>query len=106
MNRLRASMLAIVIILVGCQSVANYQANLQAWVGQSEQNLEASWGSPSSITMSGDLRLISYFQNDGAYVQGGYWAGRVMPLYCNTTFTIQNDIVIQAQFVGNECQSY
>lgn len=106
MIRFIALIISTVIVLTGCESVANYQANLQAWVGQSEQNLEASWGPPSSIVLSGDFRLISYIRNDGAFIQGGYWAGRVMPLYCSTTFTIQNNIVIQAQFVGNECQSY
>ena len=93
-------------MLVGCSTVANYQANLQTWVGQSEQGLEASWGIPSSIVISGPTRYLTYARNDGTYVQGGYWGMTVTPLYCSTIFSIQNNVVIQAQFQGNECTSY
>jgi len=92
-----------IIILAGCKSVANYQSELQVLVGQSEQQLESQWGIPSSIVLSGNIRLLTYYQNDGAYLAGGYWGRRVVPLYCNTTFTVQNGVVIQAKFVGNEC---
>lgn len=94
------------ILLAGCSTVANYQANLQAWVGQSEQALEASWGAPVSIVINGGTRYLTYARNDGVYVQGGYWGRTVTPLYCSTVFSIQNNIVVQAQFQGNECTSY
>jgi len=93
-------------MLVGCSTVANYQANLQTWVGQSEQALEAGWGIPSSIVISGPTRYLTYARNDGTYVQGGYWGRTVTPLYCSTIFSIQNNVVIQAQFQGNECTAY
>jgi len=102
----RAILYAAVSVLVGCASVANYQAELQTWIGQSEQSLESAWGMPSSIAFNGDLRLLTYFQSDGSYVTGGYWNRTVTPLYCTTTFSVQNGIVIQAQFAGNECASY
>jgi hypothetical protein len=94
------------ILLAGCSTVANYQANLQTWVGQSEQALEAGWGAPSTIVISGPSRYLTYARNDGVYVQGGYWGRTVTPLYCSTVFTIQNNVVVQAQFQGNECTSY
>lgn len=94
------------IFLAGCASVANYQANVQAWVGQSEQALEASWGLPASIVINGGARYLTYARNDGVYVQGGYWGRTVTPLYCSTVFTVQNNIVVQAQFQGNECTAY
>jgi hypothetical protein len=94
------------IVLVGCSTVANYQENLQTWVGQSEQALEAGWGVPSSILIGGTTRFVTYAKNDGVYVQGGYWGRTVTPLYCSTIFSIQNNIVVQAQFQGNECTAY
>jgi hypothetical protein len=94
------------LVISGCASVANYQAELQTWVGQSEQNLEANWGNPSSITLSGNLRLITYVKNDGVYVSGGYWGRTVVPLYCTTIFSVENGVVIRAQFQGNECTAY
>jgi hypothetical protein len=93
-------------LVFGCSTVANYQANLQTWVGQSEQALELGWGAPSSIVISGSIRYLTYAKNDGMYVQGGYWGRTVTPLYCSTVFSIQNNIVVQAQFQGNECTSY
>jgi hypothetical protein len=94
------------ISLIGCSTVANYEANLQTWVGQTEQALEAGWGVPSSIVISGNTRFITYAKNDGVYVQGGYWGRAVTPLYCSTIFSIRSNIVVQAQFQGNECTSY
>jgi hypothetical protein len=96
----------LVLAIVGCADVANYQANLQTWVGRSEQSLEASWGAPTSITQNGYVRLLTYIRNDGTVVAGGYWGPRVQSLFCTTTFSIVNNVIVQAQFEGNECVSY
>lgn len=106
MKLLQRICMCFAILLAGCSTVANYQANLQTWVGQSEQALEAGWGAPSAIVISGPSRYLTYARNDGVYVQGGYWGRTVTPLYCSTVFTIQNNVVVQAQFQGNECTSY
>lgn len=106
MKLLQRICMCFAILLAGCSTVANYQANLQTWVGQSEQALEAGWGAPSTIVISGPSRYLTYARNDGVYVQGGYWGRTVTPLYCSTVFTIQNNVVVQAQFQGNECTSY
>lgn len=106
MKAIKQLVILTAVFLLGCSSVANYQANLQTWVGQTEQNLEAGWGIPSSIVISGPIRYLTYARADGTYVQGGYWGRTVTPLYCSTVFLIQNNVVIQAQFQGNECTSY
>ncbi len=106
MVRIKQLAILAAIFLLGCSTVANYQASLQNWVGQSEQSLEASWGIPSSIVISGQTRYVTYARNDGAYVQGGYWGRTVTPLYCSTVFLIQNNVIVQARFQGNECTSY
>lgn len=106
MKLFRCIYVAAGILLAGCASVANYQADLQAWVGQSEQALEASWGAPASIVISGGTRYLTYARNDGVYVQGGYWGRTVTPLYCSTVFSVQNNVVVRAQFQGNECTAY
>ena len=106
MTKIKKLIILTTAFLLGCSSVANYQATLQNWVGQSEQSLEAGWGAPSSVVISGPTRYLTYARNDGAYVQGGYWGRTVTPLYCSTVFLIQNNLIIQAQFQGNECTSY
>ena len=106
MKLLKQIIVIVGIFLAGCSTVANYQANLQTWVGQSEQALEAGWGPPASIVINGGTRYLTYARNDGVYVQGGYWGRTVTPLYCSTVFSIQNNIVVQAQFQGNECTAY
>lgn len=106
MKALRFLALLAVVLICGCATVANYQANLKTWVGQSEQNLQTSWGAPASITQNGNITEFTYVQNDGEYVNGGYGRRWATPLYCTTTFSVQNGIVIGAQFQGNECKSY
>ncbi len=106
MIKIKQLAIFVTVFLLGCSTVANYQAALQQWVGQSEQSLEAGWGMPSSVVISGQTRYLTYARNDGTYVQGGYWGRTVTPLYCSTVFLIQNNVVIQAQFQGNECTSY
>ncbi|QWE09085.1 hypothetical protein [Polynucleobacter ibericus] len=106
MNLFKQLIVVVGIFLAGCSTVANYQADLQTWVGQSEQALEAGWGVPVSIVISGPTRYLTYARNDGVYVQGGYWGRTVTPLYCSTVFSIQNNIVVRAQFQGNECTAY
>lgn len=106
MTRIKQLITLTAAFFLGCSSVANYQANLQTWVGQSEQSLEAGWGIPSSVVIRGQTRYLTYARNDGVYVHGDYWGRTVTPLYCSTVFLIQNNVVVQAQFQGNECTSY
>ena len=106
MKQLKLLICAIALVLAGCADVANYQANLQTWVGRSEQTLEATWGAPTSITQNGNVRLLTYIRNDGTFVSGGYWGSRVQSLFCTTTFSVVNGLIAQAQFEGNECVAY
>ena len=106
MKQLKLLICAIALVLAGCADVANYQANLQTWVGRSEQTLEATWGTPTSITQNGNVRLLTYIRNDGTLVSGGYWGPRVQSLFCTTTFSVVNGLIAQAQFEGNECVAY
>lgn len=106
MKRIKAATLIILLTLLGCASVASYEETLQTWVGQSEQSLEASWGAPTSITQSGDTRLVTYIYNDGTLVVGSYRGPRVVSLYCTTTFSVVNGLITQANFQGNQCVAY
>ena len=106
MKRLKLLVCCVALALAGCADVANYQANLQTWVGRSEQTLEATWGAPTSITQNGNVRQVTYIRNDGTFVAGSYWGPRVQSLFCTTTFSIINGLITQAQFEGNECVAY
>lgn len=103
MNRLKLLLSSILVVVVGCADVANYQANLSAWIGLSEQALVSSWGAPTLVSQNGNVRLLTYIRNDGTYISSTYWGPRVQSLFCTTTFTILNDVIKQAQFEGNEC---
>lgn len=90
------------VLLAGCTSVAGYQNMLQSWVGSQEVRLLANWGTPTSVVNEGPVKLVTYFKQDGVYVTG-YYGGWAHPLFCTTTFSISNGIVVTAQFRGNEC---
>lgn len=90
------------LLLAGCASVAGYQNMLQSWVGSPEPRLLANWGVPTSIINEGTVKLLTYFKQEGVYVTG-YYGGWAQPLFCTTTFTINNGVVVNAQFRGNEC---
>jgi hypothetical protein len=106
MKHLKLLVACLALVLTACADVANYQANLQTWIGRSEQTLEATWGAPTSITQNGDVRLLTYIRNDGTFVAGGYWGPRVQSLFCTTTFSVVNGVITRAQFEGNECVAY
>lgn len=92
------------LLLAGCSTVTNYQNLLQSWVGSPEQRLVANWGAPSSVVNEGQVRLLTYVRAGDTYVTG-YAGGWAVPLFCTTTFTLNNGVVVGAQFRGNECVS-
>ncbi len=98
----RVCILCCGLLLAGCASVAGYQNLLQSWVGSPEARLLANWGVPTSIVNEGPVKLLTYFKQEGVYVTG-YYGGWARPLFCTTTFTVNNGVVVNAQFRGNEC---
>ena len=99
----KALLTAIVTLLItSCSTVQNYETLLQTWVGQSEQSLLNAWGTPNGVARANGAHLLTYAKAEGRYFVG-YGYGWSRPLYCTTTFSIRDGIVIGAQFQGTEC---
>jgi hypothetical protein len=118
-------LLCVVVLLAGCATTANYKANLDSWVGQSEDRLVAEWGPPASVYVSpnGD-RILTYANSSNYHVQGvqpsyhttkignslytqsiGGVAPHDVTLSCKTNFTIQGGKIWSWRFEGNNCVS-
>jgi hypothetical protein len=112
------------LVLAGCATSANYQKNLNAWVGEDESALVAKWGKPNKTydvdgftylvyTTSGEVSspgTSSDSQNTvaGTSIFGGangwipsltFWST------CQTTFEIQKGKVVTFEFKGADCRS-
>ena len=109
-----------IFLLSACQeSVQNYEAFLNTWIGQSEANLVATWGAPVDMqTIGPNRQLFTYITEkqvladgqtpvqlgqDSAYSQNTDALGTVLDYYCKTTFTTQNDIIVNYSWNGDGC---
>jgi len=118
------SLLCALLVLAGCATSANYQKNLNAWVGEDESALVAKWGKPNKTydvdgftylvyTTSGEVSspgISADSQNTvaGTSVFGGangwipsltFWSN------CQTTFEVQKGKVVTFEFKGADCRS-
>ena len=110
--------------LLSCATEARYREILATWNGAEEGQLIASWGAPSSYFIGYDeTRYLTYQRGRTAVLPGnppktevdpatGYV--RVSPgtpdmtlnFACKTTFEIQNGVIVNARFRGNDCVAY
>jgi hypothetical protein len=123
MNKL-FSLICVLLFLSGCATSANYQKNLNAWVGEDESALVAKWGKPNKTyevdgftylvyTTSGEASSPGVNTNSqntvaGTSIFGGangwipsltFWSN------CQTTFEIQKGKVVTFEFKGADCRS-
>jgi hypothetical protein len=123
MNKL-FSLICALLVLAGCATSANYQKNLNAWVGEDESALVAKWGKPNKTYEVDGLTYLVYntsgeasspgintdSQNTvaGTSIFGGangwipsltFWSS------CQTTFEIQKGKVVTFEFKGADCRS-
>lgn len=118
---------ALVAVLSGCATEANYNARLSRMVGVTETYLISQWGPPSSVYENGGTRFLTYARGGSTFVPG------VAPMYqttvigrtaitqpvggspsmliqqnCATTFTISpppDQRVTNWRWEGNDCKS-
>jgi hypothetical protein len=123
MNKL-FSLICALLVLAGCATSANYQKNLNAWVGEDESALVTKWGKPNKTYEVDGLTYLVYntsgeasspgintdSQNTvaGTSIFGGangwipsltFWSS------CQTTFEIQKGKVVTFEFKGADCRS-
>ena len=106
--------------LLACQpTVNNYEKFLNSWIGQSEAQLVTTWGAPADMqTLGQNRQLFTYiFQKqvlaDGQtpidlgpnslYSNQNDALGMTYEYYCKTTFTTQDDIIVDYSWSGDAC---
>lgn len=108
-------------VTTSCRSVQSYEQMLQSWVGKSEADLVTTWGAPVSMeTISPGRQLFVYIKEKQVTVPGeapnytalgenseynnfGDSLGETFDYYCRTTFTTQNDIIVNYSWEGDGC---
>ncbi len=113
------------LLLCACAATSdNYGRKLQNYVGAPESVLISDWGIPDNVqTIVPGEQLYTYVQVDNGAIGGNRdpYAGQVaygefgmnpdLPanpnpsndFYCQTTFTLQNGIVVDFGFNGDDC---
>ena len=119
-NLILFGLIASISCLLACQpTINNYEKFLQSWVGQSEAQLVTTWGAPADMqTLGQNRQLFTYiFQKqvlaDGQtpidlgpnslYNNQNDALGMTYDYYCKTTFTTQDDIIVNYSWSGDAC---
>ena len=108
-------------VLTACHSVQKYEDYLDGWVGRSEADLVTAWGAPSQMQdLGGGRQLFTYikqktvmetgadpqnvnFGNYSLYSPENDALQSEILYYCETTFTTQNDIIVDYSWAGDAC---
>jgi len=114
--------------LAGCATTANYEQTLNAWVGESADNLVRSWGAPTSTfhMPSGNDVYIYEHSESGAYTvpvgapppvqpapgyvvpgQAAVTGSQVISYtkWCRTEFEISGGRIVRWNWHGNACRA-
>ena len=110
----------IFLTLAACQaSISNYEKFLNSWIGQSEAQLVTTWGAPADMqTIAPGRQIFTYIREKQIQVPGATPVelgpnsmynpdndslGSVYDYYCKTTFTTQDDIIVDYSWSGDGC---
>jgi len=118
------SLICSLLLLSGCATSANYQKQLNTWVGEDEAALIAKWGKPNKTfqvdgftylvyTTTGEVtspgnNVDSQTTVAGSSIFGGanswipsmtFWSN------CQTTFEIQKGKVVTYEYKGADCRA-
>lgn len=118
------SFLCALLLLAGCATSANYQKNLNAWVGEDESALVAKWGKPNKTYEVDGFTYLVYTTSGEASTPGtntdsqntvagtsifgganGWIPSLTFWSTCQTTFEIQKGKVVTFEFKGADCRS-
>lgn len=120
-------LLAGLLMTVGCENVgfshSKYQQKLGEMIGKSASSLYASWGEPQNIVPVADNTYLAvYFAQEDRPIDNDFrpyeselsYDAMAVPnyglptppplFYCKTTFVIRNNIVVDANFNGDDCR--
>lgn len=115
-------MLSALICISACTFNSNYNMTLNQWLNHSEYELISEWGEPDKIIyIDANSYVYVYekisdvpfdnernpYQNELNYqALGGikYGESQIEQIYyCKTLFTIENNIVTDYSFIGDDC---
>lgn len=115
------------VLISGCATTAGYEKILNTWIGLSEEQLFEKWGVPDVIYQNNDKKYFVYNSQSSSYIPGvapsyystynsftntittttyGGMPGYTMNLYCKTTFILENGVISNWQWRGNNCVAY
>ena len=122
--RRQLTLVAILLTLAGCVTTANYEKNLDSWVGQTELSLIRKWGPPQRSYETGGHKFLVYVSSRNEYVTGtkpayrttvigntaytkrvGRITGRNIRKNCQTTFEILGKRIVSWHGKGNDCKA-
>jgi hypothetical protein len=97
----------------GCATTAQYERNLQSWLGHDVNHLISKWGPPSSDFALSNGNKIYTWVDHGANISYANYSpyantaiGFTSPTSCKTSFTIdQNGRIIEWRYEGNNCRA-
>lgn len=110
--------------LCACQgpTESNYVRNVKSWVGRTPEELITQWGTPTQVLNNGNEQFYIYTvtkeiplpetQDQGGNGQLNYispiqgTSAYQTDLFCQTTFVVRNDRIIDWDFEGNACKAY
>ncbi len=120
----------LVLMACGGGKSASYANELQAWVGRSEYQLYRSWGQPANVFyVAPNQKVVTYITTstqgtENPYSHQLYYGGmgeddswwdklfgppedndQSKIYYCKTSFVIQNAMVVNFNFNGDDCVS-
>ncbi len=132
MNKLSLALVAL-FVLEGCATEAKYNKELESFVNQPVENVEAKFGKPSAVKMLDDgSEVISYTKVDQTYIPSEYYLygdtfipgqevvyspfngdydfypfeqsfGYTVEFVCQTSFLVDKGIVKAWRWKGNNC---
>lgn len=123
------------LILSACRTAANYNAELNRWVGKPENDLIAEWGAPdSTFNLGRSGKIITYIKKSEEIIPPQYTfagpdftetlyapftyqedfapetisaePGFVIKNACQTSFHVRDGIISSWQWRGNNCAAY
>ncbi len=95
-------------LLGSCATTSGYEKVLQTWVGLNVNELLQSWGPPADVYKLPNGSMMYTWWFDGGVVSmpiGKRGGAMTMNRYCKTTFTVNEQGVIQRwSWKGNTCK--
>ena len=85
---------------------------LEEWIGRSESDIAAAWGSPATTSDRGPVRLLVYRRTHsetydaqvGQVGKQGYFEKRENQFHCDLTLEFQGDMLADYATSGDRCQ--